>query len=1147
MLWKKNSTQDKVSHDHYQTHWRAGLQKQGLLHFSYHKLTLMNKLKTIAGVAGVLKKPLVFMNLTFILMLVCCTLPTYAGASAQTITLNAENKEISKVLSVIEKQGDFRFLFNSRLQDLKQKVSVNFKDADINTVLQQLFKGTRLTFLKMDNNLIAIRSIDEVSVVVSGKVTSEAGVPLSGVSVLVKGGTGGTKTDAAGNFSINVADNAVLMFSAVGYDTQEVGVAGRSSINVTMALSNDKLDEVVVVGYGTQKKRDLTGSISSVSGEEVARMPNTNPVSSLQGKVAGLTVANSGRAGSSPVVRIRGINSTNSASPVYVVDGILQDNIDYLNPADIESIDVLRDPSSIAIYGLRGANGVIAVTSKKAARGKTRISLQSSVGIQKVNDIIAVTDAAGFKKLYDQQIDNIQLTNPSVMDFDYTGYTGNTNWQDEVLRSAIINTNNISIANSGEKSTTYLNLGYTTQDGVLKNDNFQRFLIRLNEEIKFNNNLKVGANITGYHSISNPPTVSITNALWAAPIVPIQFDENIYYSMPSFQRAQVGNPISTLNRNDRTSINKGYRVVGSIFAEIKFLQNFTWKSTLYTDMAFNTGRNYNPLPFAQRDIGENGQPDVTVFPANVNTSISQSQSESKRFQQDHTLTFDKKYNAHQVTALAGFTTIFNSSSFINGNRRDTAVNIPRNPDYWYINISNLNNPGNFGGGGGENSIVGAFGRVSYAFNNRYLLNATIRRDGSSKFAPENRWGTFGSVGAGWVVSDERFFNDVKKQINYFKLRGAWGITGNSNGIEDNIYKPRVSNASTAVFGDNVYTSIQAAFIPDPNLKFETVQGTDIGFDLKAMRNRFNAEVTYYNRTTTDILTAVELPNETRRYFTNLGKITNKGIEVSMGWNDKISRDFTYGISGNFSYNKNTVNAIGDNIDFNLIGNGGANLTQTGQSIGYFYGYRQVGIYQSTADLAKMPAFTNSLPGDIAYEDVNGDGKITTADRTYLGTPFPVYNFGGVISLGYKGFDFQAELQGVAGNKIYTQRRTLNFAVLNYEANRLNAWTAPGTSNIEPILDNRRGNNYLFSSYYLEPGDYLRIRTLQLGYTLSNNVMSKIGLQKARVFVSGQNIVNWSQVTGYSPEAQIGSILGGGADNGAYPVPAVYTVGFNVTF
>ncbi|MBK7290255.1 MAG: TonB-dependent receptor [Chitinophagaceae bacterium] len=1096
------------------------------------------------------------MKLTIAFMLFAVLNVSAKGWSQDRITLKINGLEIKKVLFTIEKKSNYRFLFNEDVLRGKSKVTLDVTDATLAEVLDKLLSNTGVGYKIMASNLIVLKesiadeAIEVQEVKVSGSVISSTGEPLSGVSVTIKGTVTGTTTDASGNYSITVPDNAVLVFSYVGYKNIEEIVAGRTSINIVLQTANNSLEEIVVVGYGTQKKKDLTGSINTIKGDEVAKMPGTNPIGSLQGKVPGLTVTNSGRAGESPTVRIRGINSTNSASPVYVVDGILVDDIGYLNPADIETIDVLRDPSSIAIYGLRGANGVIAITSKKATRGKTRVTLTSSVGIQKVNNTIEMTDAVGFRKLYEQQIGYIRQTSPATDTFDYRGYTGNTNWQDEVLRTALITSHNIGVANSGEKSTTYFNVGYTNQDGVVGNDNFERFILRLNQEIKINKNIKIGGNITGYHSINTPQGVSVTNALWAAPIVPIQYDANTYYSMPSFQRAQVGNPIASLNRSKNTTVDKDYRVIGSLFAEVKFLKNFTWKSTLYGDLIFSNLRSYNALPFAQRDIGEGGVvrlPDATVQPVNIFPSVTQNQAESKRFQQDHTLSFDKRINNdHQLSAILGFTTIHNSSSFVNANRRDTSIFIPNDPNFWYINIANLANPGSYSGGGGNNAVAGAFGRVSYTYRNRYLLNATVRRDGSSKFAPENRWGTFGSVGIGWVVSEEDFFAKIKG-LDFLKVRAAWGVTGNSNGIPDNLYQPGLSNASTAVFGNNVFTSLQSAYIVDSTIKWETVQGIDIGFDGRALNNRLNFEVTYYNRTTTDILSETEIPNDIRKAFKNFGKIINKGIELGLGWNDKIGKNFTYGINGNFSYNKNEVLSLGDNINFSLVGNSGANLTKTGQSIGYFYGYRQIGIYQSTADLLKMPAFSTSLPGDVAYEDVNGDGVITTADRTYLGTPFPVYNFGGSVTLGYKEFDMQIELQGVAGNKIYTQRRISNFAVLNYEANRLNAWTAPGTSNIEPILDNRRGNNYLFSSYYLEPGDYLRIRTLQLGYTLNSNLMKKAGLQAARIYVSGQNIANWSKVTGYSPEAQIGSILGGGADNGAYPVPAIYTLGLNITF
>lgn len=1094
------------------------------------------------------------LKLTAILVLATC-LQGGATGYAQKVTLQVRGMTLDRLFGQLRSQTGYQFLYADEVLRTARPVNLSVRNAELSDVLAECFRDQPVTYTISDRTIVVKRkvaasvsepamspAVAETAREVRGRVTDAAGQPLQGVSVTVKGGSQGTQTDATGAYSISVPEEAVLVFSYVGYATVEQKVQGRSQMDVSLSPSQSKIDEVVVVGFGTQRRRDLTGSVSSVKGEEIEGMPATNPIASLQGRVPGLTISNTGRAGASPVVRIRGVNSTNSAGPVYVVDGILHDNIDFLNPADIESIDVLRDPSSIAIYGLRGANGVIAITSKKAARGQTRVSLQSSQGVQRVQDRIALADAAGFRKLYTAQLANI-----GAPAFDYTNYTANTDWQDLVLRDASFSNNNISISNSGEKTTTYLNLGYTDQEGVLRNDRFQRYLVRMNQEVRIRPNIKVGADLTGYHSRSNSPAASITNALWAAPIVPVQYSRDTFYSMPSFQRAQVGNPIAALNRGDGNAVDRSYRLIGTLFAEVRFLRHFTWRSAVYADLSFNNSRSFTRLPYSFMNLGEGSVPTNVTYDNSARTTVSQDQGESRRFQQDHTLTFDRRFGkGHSISTVAGLTTLYTAGSSLSGSRRDTAINIPNNPDFWYLGVVNPNNPLTNGGGGSESAIAGGFARVGYSYDNKYLLNATVRRDGSSKFAPENRWGTFGSVGVGWVLSEESFVESLGL-FDFLKLRGAWGLTGNANGFADNLYRPGISNASTAIFGDNVYTSIQAAYIPDPNLHWEVVAGLDAGIDLRMLKDRLSASFTYYDRTTRDILTAVTLPNETRSYFTNLGEISNRGVEFNAEWSDRIGRDFTYRVSANFSHNRNLVNSIGDNFNFAITGNGGVNLTTTGKSIGYFYGYTQTGVYQTVAELAKRPSFVNSLPGDIAYADVNGDGLLTPADRGYIGTPFPPYSYGGSLSLGYHGLDFEVDLQGAAGHRIYAQRRTSTFAVLNYEANRLNAWTAAGSTNIEPILDNTRGNNFLMSTYFLEPGDYLRIRNLQLGYTLERKLLAGLGVRTARFYLNAQNPKTWSRVTGYSPEPLIGSILGGGADNGAYPVPAVYSIGVNLTF
>jgi TonB-linked SusC/RagA family outer membrane protein len=991
-----------------------------------------------------------------------------------------------------------------------------------------------------------VNKLLSINIDIHGKVTNEEGAPLVGVSVTVGGSTTGTSTGPDGTYTINAPEEGTLNFSYVGYKSQVVNVSSRTTIDITMEKDVSTLSDIVVIGYGTQKKRDLTGSIAVVKGEDIAKQPSTNPVASLQGKVAGLTVVNSGQAGSSPTVRIRGVNSTNNADPLYVVDGILQTNIDYLNSADIESVEVLKDPSSIAIYGLQGGNGVIIITTKKAKRGQTRINFQSSVNLQKVNNLIKVTDAEGFKKLY-----SAQLANLNAAPFDFSNYTANTNWQEQVLRTALQSNNSLSVSNSTDKSTTYLNIGYSNQQGVLKYDKYQKYVARLNEEIHINKNIRVGGDITGFHFKQNPPAGvgNLTNkATWAAPVVPIKAGPGLYYAMPSFQRAQVDNPVALIDQNDGTAFNEGYRVTGNIFAEIKFLKNFTWKSSVYTDLSFNQSRSYGALPYHYIDLGEGGSPTDTSYAINPHTSVNQSSTLYKTFQQDHTLTFDKDFGDHHVTALAGFSTLYHYMESINGNRTDTSFNIPNDPMFWYLDVAQQSNPGTYGGGAGEDASMSYLARINYSFKGKYLVNATFRRDGTSKFSPKHQFGNFGSVGLGWVLTDEKFLQPVS-WLNFLKLKASWGTVGNGLNIGNYLSYPVLLNSNVGIFGNNVYPSVVPKYIPDPNLHWEKVEGKDVGFEARLLDNRLNLDVDFYDRKTHDILTTIVLPGASGNvnYFTNLGTIDNKGLEVSAGWHDKIGKDFSYTINGNFSVNKNDVESIGNNINFQLLGNGGVNVTETGKSIGYFFGYVQTGIYQTTAQLDKEPHMASSAPGDVAYKDVNNDGKIDQNDRTYLGTPFPKYNFGGNISLDYKNFDLGIELQGVAGNKIYVQRRTATFAILNYETNRLDAWTAAGTTNIEPILDNTRSNNYLFSTYWLEPGDYLRIRTVQLGYTFNPKILQTKGVQSFRLFISGQNLATFTKATGYSPEVPISDPIAAGADNGVYPVPAIYSFGVNLTF
>lgn len=1102
-----------------------------------------------------LNKLLKIMKLTVILLLFFVLHASANGFGQQTITLKLDKTQIADILMQIEKQSSYRFLYSNDLKDLKKTVSIDIKDADLKAALDELFKGTTLSYQLRENNLVVINNAalnaGDVKAVVAGRVTADSGAALSGVSVQIKGTGKGVTTNASGNFTINASATDVLVFSYIGYTTQEVPVSGRTEINVVLTASNSELTQVVVIGYGTQRKRDLTGSIAIVSGDAVSKLPSTNPIASLQGKVAGLTIVNTGRAGASPTVRIRGVNSTNNADPLYVVDGIQQTNIDYLNQADIESIEVLKDPSSISIYGLQGGNGVIIITTKRAKKGQTTINFQTNTGFQKVTHTIDVVDAAGFKNLYQQQLANIDKP---AFDFSrYDSVEGNTNWQDQIFRTALLTSNSLSVSSSSEKSTTYLNVGYSSQDGVVKYDNYQKYIARFSEEVRLTNTIRAGGEIGSFYFKQNPPVGGIENeALWAAPVVPVQTKDGFYYAMPNFQ-SQVTNPVALINGQNNHTLNSGYRFNGNVFAEIKFLKSFTWKSTFYTDIQFsaapdNNIRTYTPLPYTYLYLGDSTDPANQNFTHYAydnaaHTAVSQSSGTFKTYQQDHTLTFDKTFGDHHLTVLAGFSTLYHYNDFVYGNRRDTTLNIPDNQIYYYLNIANAANPGNFGGGGEEDASESYIGRINYTFKSKYLLNISYRRDGTSKFSPAHQWGNFGSVGAGWVVSDEGFMQNIK-WLNFLKLKGSWGTVGNGLSIGNYLSYPVLVNSNSAVFGNNVYPAVSPQYDPDPNLHWERVEGKDVGFELRAFQNRFNLDVDFYDRKTHDILTFITKPNSNRAYFTNLGTIDNKGLEITTGWAQSIGKDFNISVNGNFSVNENKVVSIGDNFNFEIDrgDNQVINRTITGYSIGYFWGYVQTGIYQDTNQIKTMPYFEGAKPGDISYADINGDDTINTADRTYLGTPFPKYNYGVSISASYKNFDFTIEGQGVAGNKIYLQRRTYNFADLNYETNRLYAWNGAGTSNAEPLID--KGRNTQFSTYWLESGSYFRLRTVQLGYTFRSNQIKYI--KQLRIYVSGQNIKTFTKATGYSPEVPVSNPISAGSDNGTYPVPAVYSIGINMT-
>jgi TonB-linked SusC/RagA family outer membrane protein len=973
--------------------------------------------------------------------------------------------------------------------------------------------------------------------IVNGKViAAEDGLPIPGVNVVVEGTTKGTTTDVEGNYSLQLApEENTLVFSFVGFKPVTVEVGSQTSIDVTLESDVMALEEVVVVGYGTQRKRDVTGAITSLKGEEIADRPNANPLNSIQGRAAGVVITNSGVAGSTPTIRIRGVGSISNTNPLYVVDGIFADNIDFVNPNDIASMEILKDPSSLAMFGVQGANGVVIITTKRAQKGQTNVNFSSYVGIQKITKKIDVANAEEFKTLYNEQLGH--LGSPP---FDFSIYTADTDWQDLIFRDALINNNSLSFTSGTDRNQATFSLNYFRQDGVIKYDSYKRYTAHLRDEYSVNDHVKVGADLSLFRfDRDSYQGGAVNGALWSAPVYAPRDENGNWNAAPTFQRAQVGNPYAFTEIYKDKSIDNGYRFVGSIFAELYFLKNFTWRSAFYTDLGFNNKRSYDPL----FEIGTGA--DRAQF--NEITKVSQEKRNFTTWQMDHTLTFAKNFGeVHDLTVLAGVTQQLKANEILQGARQSRSpLNIPDDPNFWYLGIGSDDVTRTNNGGAEEQAFLSYLFRVNYSFANKYLLNASFRRDGTSKFSPNNRWGSFPSIGVGWVITEEPFFRD-QNVVEFLKLKASWGRLGNDK-VGNYLFFPLLNTGVTAVFGENVYPAAVPEYIPNPNIHWEVVQGTDVGFEAAAMENRLSLEFDYYNRETQDILVRLTIPGAVgaSQSLTNAGTIVNSGLEVTLGWNDNISEDLRYNLGANFTTVHNEVTSIGDNIGYNITE--GPARTAVGYPIGAFYGYIQEGIFQTAEEVAASAQAGTAQPGDIRFKDVVPDGVIDEQDRTFIGSPTPDFIFGGSVGLNYKNFEFSLDVQGVAGNEIYKARQTATFAILNYESNRLGRWTGPGTSDKEPILDNTRSSNFQTSTYFLDPGDYFRIRNVMIGYNFSAGFLDRLKMKNAKIYLNAQNLLTFTEATGYTPEVGGERPVQFGIDNGTYPLPATYSIGINLNF
>lgn len=1097
-------------------------------------------------------KALLIMKLTMVLLL-AGMLQVSANVSGQNITLRLDQVEIARVLISIEKQGAYRFLYNSKLPDIRQKVSINATNSSIRDVMANILTGTGLTFKLLENNLVVVlaNTPELQDIRITGKVTGENGEALSGVSVALKGTSRGTTTNNNGEYALTVPENGTIVITYIGYNPQEVAVNSQSVIDIKLVAANKEMEQVIVVGYGTQRKIDVTGSVAQVRGEDIAKQASINPIGALQGKVAGVQITNLGAPGSSPEIKIRGVGTVfGSQKPLFVVDGVWFDDIAFLNPADIENINILKDASSESIYGIRASNGVVLITTKKGKAGKTVFNYNGSVGFQKVTNQIEMANGDEYVTLINE-LNNNQTLDPAV----YKG--AGTDWYKQLLRSAMVTNHQISATGGTDKSNFNISFGYLNQDGLVKKDNYERYTLRLQQEIKLATPFKLGYTLTGaYSTHEDIDGGAIFRELFSAyPVLPVRNPDGTYGDPGDFPLGDGAkyNPQFSNDYFDQDT--RLYQFTGNVYGELRFAKHFTFRSSVGGEYSDKLIRNYKP-PF--RNKASTGLLVRTV------SLLTLTEEHTRNWILENTLTYDQKFGDHSIKVLAGQ----GAQSYRFTKRIGEASNIANGRNFEYLSlgenvrITDVENVA-YPAWPLYSTISSYFGRLNYSFQNKYLLTASIRADGSSKFASPNKWGYFPAVGIGWVVSEEKFMQN-QQFFDNLKVRASWGKVGNAS-VPANLSISTVNQTPEliAIIGGVPVTGASIDKLVPPTTFWELGVGTDVGIEASMLNNRLTVEAGYYNRKTKDAIFDIpvlgSLGASGSFLRANQADYENKGFEFLVSWKDEVGKDWNYFISANLSINDNEVTRV--NTGANPIYGGGVGLangslatrTILGEPIGHFYGYNVIGVFQTDAEAEASAPGAGLKAGDFKFEDISGpsgkpDGQITTHDRVNLGSPFAKYSYGINTTVNYKQFDLTLDFQGVSGVKVYNANLGWRYGSENFTKDFYDKrWHGEGTSNSYPSA--RIGSTYNSrpSSYFVEDGSYFRIRNIQLGYTLPSALINRWGLSRFRVFANAQNPFTSFSYRGFSPEIGGTSPIGAGIDANLYPLFATYNFGVNLSF
>lgn len=1114
----------------------------------------MEKNRCSNGIRPFLYQNLRRMKLTLLLIMLTVFSSLAADLYSQNTKLSLEyqNEKIVNVLRHIEDKSEFRFFYNEEI-NVNSPVSIDVTDAPIQTVLNEIFRGKNISYEIVGRQVIlhagTIAKQSQQPAKISGRVTDSSGQSLPGVTVVVKGTNNGTITDVDGNYSLNnVPADAVLVFSFVGMKTQEVAINGLREINITLLDETIGLEEVVAIGYGVQKKSDITGAVASVSSEDLSKIVTSTPVQALQGKAAGVSVVmSSGSPDATASIKIRGIGTTNNTDPLYVVDGLPMSDIDYLNPNDIESIEILKDASATAIYGSRGANGVILVTTKKGKKGDLNVSINAYYGVETLMDVPTMLNSEQYAVLSNEAYSNAGQSGPYA---NTSNLPYDTDWYDEVSRLGTVENYNISFSGGSERINSFLSGNYFSRKGIIKSTDFEKLSFIQNSSIKATDFLTFDTSISGtFNKFSRlDPTSVFLSSLIAPPDIPVINPETDYYA--GIHKLRLANPLGRIARNN--SENKNTNLVGNITTNLNITKDLVFRSVFGIRYTEGRSSSFEPVYFETSDIS-------TL----INT-VDRSSSRSTDWTWDNILTYSKTLGNHDVTVMGAMSAREYNRDYFYASKQDVSI---EEKEFWYFDAASAN-PQN-SGDGASLAMLSYLGRINYNYKNKYLITGSFRADGSSRFTEVNRWGYFPSGALAWRLSEEGFFKNLDQSfLENAKIRVGYGEIGNERIESYYPYLTPIAQQRYYTIGVNQTRTNGAgtSALGNPEVQWETSTQSNIGLDLMFWDGKLSTTMDYYIRKTDNILLAQQVPQVSgfSSLTRNVGGMENKGFEFSVTYKDSKG-DFSYDIAANFSNVKNKVTNLGNTdalvssfaYDYVLIDFQGAfgNIirSEVGQPYGQFFGWETDGIFQNQNEIDQYTQEgekiqPSALPGDFKFKDNSGNGKIDDADKVFIGSPIPDFIFGLTFNASYRKFDLSMSFQGQAGNEIYNAAK---YYFMKFDG-RQNVrteyldeyWKGENSTNSQPIVTqnlNRNQANFRNSDYYIEDGSYIRLQNIQLGYSFSPFIKSGFK-PDCRIYLSSQNLLTITGYSGFEPE--ISSI---GVDRGVYPQSTTFTIGTIINF